>query len=163
MNKTLFRTAYDDLQKSYSDASATDFSFPDDDADYHPSRSLTSQSDAADCDMNVIMSRYLKTGLLPQSRASAFYGDASALPDYQQAQQILIDAQLAFESLPSKLRDRFNNSPEKFLEFMSDTDNRDEMERLGLLKPTEEAVPAAEAPPRGNVAKGTPAPSEAQE
>lgn len=161
--KTLFRTAYDDLQKKFSSESATDFSFPEDDASYHPSRSLTVQSDGDDCDMNIIMSRYLKTGLLPQSRASAFFGDASALPDFQQAQQIIIDAQLAFESLPAKVRDRFHNSPEKFLEFMGDEDNRDEMERLGLLKPTEEAVPVAEEPPKAHVAKGTPAPSEGQE
>ena len=38
-----FRTYYDDQQASFSNATAIDFTVPDDDsADYHPSRSLTS-------------------------------------------------------------------------------------------------------------------------
>lgn len=158
----IFRTYYDDRQKAISDASATDFTVPDDDADYHPSRSLTNQSDAPECDINNIMARYLKTGLLPQSYATPFYGDASALPTFMEAQQILINANLAFESLPAKIRDRFHNSPEKFLEFMGNEDNKSEAIALGLLKPSEEVVPEV-APKEPTKGKTSPAPDLPQE
>lgn len=158
----VFRTYHDGIQKTISDASATDFTVPDDDADYHPSRSLTNQSDTLDSDINNIMARYLKTGLVPQSLAKPFFGDASALPSFMEAQQILIDANLAFEALPAKIRDRFNNSPAKFLEFMGDEDNKSEALALGLLKPEDEALP--EAPPKEPAkGKASSAPSEAQE
>ena len=163
MTNPVFRTAYDGLQNLFSDLGATDFTVPDDHTDYHPSRSLTVQADADECDMNFIMARYVKTGLLPQSRAEGFFGDASALPDFQQAQQILIDANMAFESLPAKVRDRFHNSPEKFLAFMADEDNRQEAVLLGLLKPPQEAAPAPDGPHKAKEGEGAPEPSTAQE
>lgn len=161
-DKILFRTAYDGLQKALSDETATDFTVDGDDAAYHPSRSLTQQSDAAELDINNIMARYVKTGLVPTSRLQPFYGDASALPSFMEAQQILIDANMAFESLPSEVRDRFANSPAKFLEFMGNKDNEDEARRLGLLAPKEPA-PEAKRPQKAGEAKGAPEPSEAQE
>lgn len=142
----LIRTAYDGLQKHYSSITATDFTFDEDDGVDHPSRSRTVQADARDTDINFIMERYLKTGLLPQSRAQGFFGDASALPDYQEAQNIIVVAKTAFEALPAKVRERFHNSPEKFLDFMADEDNRAEAQALGLLKPVEPPL-ASQVPP----------------
>lgn len=152
-----FRTYYDGRQDHFSNLSATDFSYPDDDID-HPSRSRTVQADARDTDMNFIMERYLKTGVLPQSRVEAFYGDASALPDFQTAQHILIEAREAFEALPAKVRDRFHNSPEEFLAFMGDTDNRDEAIKLGLIEPKDD--PGTPPPaPKGKAAPAAPSSS----
>jgi len=143
----LFRTAYDNLQKDYSDMTAIDFSYPEDDIN-HPSRSRTVQADAAETDMNVIMDKYIKTGLVPQGLAEPFYGDASALPDFMEAQQIIIDARNAFEALPAKLRDRFHNAPENFLAFMEDEANYDEAVALGLLVLKETPPEPPAAPPR---------------
>jgi phage internal scaffolding protein len=110
--------------------------------------------------MNNIMARYLKTGLVPQSRATGFFGDASALPTFMEAQQVIIDAQVAFEELPAKIRDRFHNSPEKFLAFLGDDTNEAEARALGLLLP--EASPA-EGPKQPGAVEASPAPSEGQE
>jgi phage internal scaffolding protein len=160
--KITFRTAYDGLQKNFSDLTATDFSVPEDDADYHPSRSLTSQSDASELDINNIMARYLKTGLVPMSRATPFWGDASALPDYQEAQNIIVEAKTIFDSLPAKLRDRFHNSPEEFLAFMGDEKNAKEAEFLGIVTPIQ-PDPEAERPQTAGKAKGSPEAPEPQE
>lgn len=157
-----FRTAYDDRQKSFSDATATDFTVPLDDDDYHPSRSLTNQSDAEELDINVIMARYLKTGLVPQSLVQPFFGDASAMPDFMTAQQIIIEGNNAFESLPAKIRDRFNNSPVNFLEFMGNPDNEAEARFLGLLETPQASAGDAERPTAG-VADPAPAPFQGQE
>lgn len=162
-NSGKFRTAYDGLQTEFSDITGTDFIVDADDAEYHPSRSLTIQADAHDLDINNIMARYLKTGLVPATRAQAFFGDASALPDFQEAQQIIIDANLAFENLPAKVRDRFLNDPARFLEFMGDTANRQEAFDLGLMEAFEPPAAVAERPQEAGVAKAAPAPSEGQE
>jgi phage internal scaffolding protein len=158
----LFRTAYDGLQAQFSDETGTSFLYDLDDPDFHPSRSLTVQSDAEDLDINNIMARYLKTGQVPASRLQPFYGDASALPSYQEAQQILIDANLAFEGLPANIRDYFHNDPERMLSFLGDPANKSEARRLGLLEPEAPAA-VAERPQKAGEAKAAPAPSEGQE
>lgn len=157
-----FRTAYDGLQSDFSTITGTDFSVPDDDADFHPSRSLTIQADAEDLDINNIMARYLKTGLVPSTRAQGFFGDASALPTFMEAQQVLIDAQMAFEALPAKVRDRFHNDPARFLEFLGDKDNESEARALGLLQPLPEASPP-EGPKAAGGGEASPAPSAGHE
>lgn len=161
----LFRTEYDGLNKRFSDETATSFHVPDDETDFHPSRSLTMQADADELDINNIMARYIKTGVAPASRYAPFYGDASALPSFQEAQQILIDANMAFESLPAKVRDRFHNDPARFLEFMGDEANEDEARSLGLLDPKKAPEEPVASPKRPKAGEGeaTPAPSEGQE
>ena len=47
----------------------------------------------------------------------------------------VIEAEKAFDALPSKVRSRFKNQPVEFLEFCSDEANRDEMAELGLIEP----------------------------
>jgi len=96
--------------------------------------SLTHQSFKAECDIRNIMKRYKKTGVL--SHATSMipqYFDASVVPDYQDALNLIIEAQASFDSLPSELRKRFGNDPAQFLSFTSDDSNFDEMVKLGLI------------------------------
>ena len=60
------------------------------------------------------------------------YGDFSSVLEFQQAQNILIEAQDAFDALPASLRKRFDNDPAVMLEFIENPDNREEAEKLGL-------------------------------
>lgn len=140
----VFRTAYDDRQKSFSDATATDFTHDPLDVD-HPSYDRAVQADARHTDMNFIMERYLNTGVVPQSRVMPFYGDASAAPDLMTAMNIVCEANEAFEALPAHVRDYFDNSPEKFLRFMGDEDNHSKAVKLGLIDP--DKIPAPEKAP----------------
>ena len=63
------------------------------------------------------------------------YGDFSAVPDYQQALAIVRHADEQFANLDVTVRNRFDNDPVKFLAFVEDPKNIDEVERMGLLKP----------------------------
>lgn len=85
-----------------------------------------------DCDINVIMSRFLKSGELPSSSKAPSYGDFSSPVDFQESLNIVMDAEDQFSSLPSRLRARFDNSPLNFLQFVSDPNNSEELVSLGL-------------------------------
>ncbi|QXP08458.1 MAG: internal scaffolding protein [Arizlama microvirus] len=118
------RTQYDERPSL-----ASDLSFEGD-------KGVTKQSDLKDCDINTIFKRYERTGQLPDMiQKNGSYGDFSAVPDYQEACNIVNHAKIQFESLDVAVRNRFDNDPAKFLAFATDNKNYDEMEKMGLLKP----------------------------
>lgn len=105
--------------------------------------SMTKQADADGCDINKIMRRYEKTGVVEHvNRFQGDYGDFTSVQDYQTSVNQVLAAQEAFNSLPSKVRRRFDNDPASFLAFVGDEANREEMVELGLLKAPQE--PAGE-------------------
>jgi len=96
--------------------------------------SMTRQSFKKDCDINYIMAKYQKTGLIEHvNRYQGNYGDFLTVDDYQSSMIKVMQANEAFESLPSSLRKRFSNDPAEFLSFVQNPDNRDEMIELGLI------------------------------
>nr|DAF74901.1 MAG TPA: Scaffold protein [Microviridae sp.] len=84
--------------------------------------SATLQSFKDDADINCIIARFENTGVLvdptvPVSRTPEF-GDFSDMPDYQTAQNVIIAAKNAFDALSSKIRERFNNDPAAYFDFV---------------------------------------------
>ncbi len=105
--------------------------------------SKTKQSFKDECDINNIMAKYQKTGLIDHFSANkARYGFAPAA-DFRESLEIVHEAETLFRGLPSKIRRKFEESPEKFLAFCEDPDNRSEMALLGLLNETATADEAA--------------------
>lgn len=101
----------------------------------------THQSFKNECDINRILDRWQKTGVITHyNKYSANYSDLTSVPDYRQAMDQIIRANQAFESLPSSLRKRFGNDPAEFLSFVSSPDNVDEMVKLGLANKRDEVV-----------------------
>lgn len=99
----------------------------------------TKQSFKEDCDINVIMSRYLKTGVFDfVSKYQGQYLDCTGA-DYQAAMDTVVQANEMFAALPSHLREQFDNDPEQFVSYCSDPSNRDGMAEMGLLQPS--AIP----------------------
>lgn len=95
----------------------------------------TQQNFKDECDINVLMARYEKTGILPMSqKGEPAYLDVTGI-EFRTSMEILATARSAFAQLPAHLRARFDNDPAKLLDFVHDPDNRDEAARLGLLKP----------------------------
>jgi len=94
----------------------------------------TRQSDAAGVDVNRIMARYARTGELPIEKAGGVFMDCTKVPDFAEANNLLIRAQESFMGLPAKLRARFDNDPLKMVAFCADKGNRKEMEELGLVR-----------------------------
>lgn len=118
----------------------------------------TKQSFKESSDINNIMSKYLRTGVIDSTnRAVATYGDIPAI-DFRQAMEVVVLAEAAFAELPSGARARFDNDPAKFLEFAENPDNLDEAVRLGLTD-APPASPAPEAPGPTSVEPLTPPPA----
>lgn len=119
--------------------------------DYGPS--LTRAEFALESDINTIMRNATKSGVMPTRTDMARYGDFSAAPDFMEAQNIVIRARAQFASLPSELRNRFENDPGKFLAWITDKNvSLDDVQRYGLLseegvKRVAERKRAAAAPP----------------
>lgn len=86
-------------------------------------------------DVNNIVSSYTKNPDLSIFRSNGVYMDATAVGDYQQSLDTIVNANMAFDSLPASIRERFKNDPAKLLAFMQDPDNYDEGVSLGLVKP----------------------------
>ena len=96
--------------------------------------SMAQQHFKDECDVNNILRKYESTGLVTHvANGTPSYGDFSSVLEFQQAQNILIEAQDAFEALPASLRKRFDNDPAVMLEFIENPDNREEAENLDWL------------------------------
>lgn len=100
-----------------------------------PEPSLTQQQFKDDVDINVLLERYKVTGQLPQGVRLPSYGDFTGVSDYRSAMDAVRKASDSFMDLPAHVRARFDNDPQKFLEFVSDEKNRDEIIKLGLASP----------------------------
>lgn len=104
--------------------------------------SLTQQHMSKDCDINNVVAKFTKTGVLDHvSKVPPKYGDFSNSVDYLQACQVVLDAGKAFEALPSSIRTRFANDPSLYLSFLEDPANYDEAVKLGMVLP-KDPVPA---------------------
>lgn len=99
----------------------------------HPEgESLTQQSDADDADINVIMARYQKTGMMPGIQETPLQGDFSSGEDFRALQDKLLAAREAFGEIPAEIRKRFNNDPAQFVDFVQNPENADELVKMGL-------------------------------
>lgn len=94
---------------------------------------FTEQSHKINCDVNAIIKKYDKTGLISHiSRFEAQFGDLSG-NDFKTMTDKIINANNQFNNLPSEIRNRFQNNPEELLRFMENPLNRDEAIDLGLI------------------------------
>jgi len=93
----------------------------------------TKQSFRDECDINKLMTRYVKTGRLPDLiRKNPIYGDFSKAVDLQSAYAVVEKAELQFRELSAEVRKRFDNDPVKFMAFVEDPANIREMIDMGL-------------------------------
>ncbi|AXQ65708.1 MAG: internal scaffolding protein [Microviridae sp.] len=117
---------------------------------------ITEQHHTEQCDVNNILATYLKTGIIPPSDPNAQYGDLSDF-DYQSMQNQIANATSLFEQLPDNVKHRFGNEPYRFLNFVQDEKNYDELVEMGLANnaPTtsseDEALPVTDAAPQEQV------------
>lgn len=111
------------------------------------SKSMAKQSFKTECDINHIMKKFEKTGILPDLiKQDPQYGDFSDVPSYHEAVNLVHKAHEQFDALSAKVRARFENDPAQFLAFATDPKNGQEMVKMGLATPTP-VVSAPKAPP----------------
>lgn len=102
---------------------------------FDPDQDRTQQEFVDECDINNIMARYMKTGVIDfVNQHEPQYGDATGW-EFQEAQNVVVSAKNMFSDLPAKIRERFGNDPAKFLDFINDDENRVEAAKMGLLSP----------------------------
>jgi phage internal scaffolding protein len=96
--------------------------------------SLTHQSAKDECDINNIMKKWERTGIIDhQNRYQGEYGDFTNVPDnYQDSLNAVLQADEMFMTLPAKIRARFGNDPGAFLDFVSDPNNQEAIIEMGL-------------------------------
>jgi len=107
---------------------------------------LTQQHYKDECDINNILRQFNVTGLLPETPLSPRYGDFTGISDYHTALNQVIAAEDEFMRLPVDLRARFENDPEQLIEFIENSDNKDEAIKLGLINKPEELPQVVEVP-----------------
>lgn len=96
-----------------------------------------------DTDINTLVERYHLTGEIPQNIRVPLPPEFIEATDYQQAQNLLIEADQAFMAMPANVRKEFDNDPARFLEFVHDDRNRDRAQQLGIVNLPEPKTPPA--------------------
>lgn len=87
-----------------------------------------------ECDINVLVARFQRTGMAPPPQAPDL-AVFDQVFDFQTAMDAVVSARESFQALPSAVRSRFHNDPGEFLAFIHDDDNRSEALKLGLISP----------------------------
>lgn len=96
----------------------------------------TDQSFKEECDVNNIVSKFSKTGAITHiSRIQGVYADLTEVTDLLAMKETVQMAQNAFDALPSSLRNKLNNDPSQFIEYLNDPKNSEELISLGILTP----------------------------
>jgi hypothetical protein len=95
---------------------------------------MTEQAHKHECDVNHIVKKYDKHGLISHvSKFEAKFGDLSGT-DFKSMYDKVTNAISMFQELPSGIRNRFDNSPAELLRFMDNPDNREEAIDLGIIR-----------------------------
>lgn len=121
---------------------------------FKETRSRTKQMFADGTRVDNILKRYATAGvdatvapyLFGQQLAAAPFGVDQGR-DYQQQLSAVTAVREYFEALPSRIRERFGNQPSRLVEFLGDERNREEAEKLGLVKPAEKPAGKPVDPP----------------
>ena len=92
----------------------------------------TKQAHKDECDINQVLSKYLKSGVIDHvSSHHAQYGEAPGI-DFKEALDLVRRSQEMFAELPAKARKHFNNDPAAFMDAVHEEGNESLMYELGL-------------------------------
>lgn len=106
----------------------------------------TDQSQVDDCDINKIMARYKKLGVLPPETAVKQFIDVSNIGDYHSSMNAILAAQDAFMQLDARIREAFENDPALLIAALEDPSQKEKLVSLGLVSSTESLTQGGAAP-----------------
>lgn len=91
------------------------------------------QSMKAECDINVIMARYVETGLMSHLAAGVpSFPDVGDLPDYRGAIENMRAAEKYFMGLPAEVRASFDHDAGAFMDYLQSGASEKELRELSL-------------------------------
>lgn len=101
---------------------------------------LVEQNHKASTDINNIIARhggYEAVEAVAMMQSNMFRFDDVTGNDFSEAMNILVKAREHFDELPVKVRKEFDYNPGKFLDYVQNPDNLDEMIKRGFVTPVE--------------------------
>ena len=125
--------------------------------------SKTEQCHREDCDINTIINRYKKTGVLGDSASQVrdmVFGDFSSMPDRLTSEIAVAEAKENFMKLPLNVRSHFDHDMGKLLKALNDPAQIPTLENLGIVKKAAPVVGTPENPGDVSVLVKDPVPSE---
>ncbi|WNK13211.1 MAG: internal scaffolding protein [Microvirus sp.] len=117
---------------------SSDLSF---DPDIEPS--LAQQQFAKETDVNHILK---SNAFIPADVSQMRFADVSEIADYQESLNIVMKAQDSFSGLTAEIRAFFDNDPANMVAYLSDPQNAQEAQEMGLPVSTA-STPAEKAEP----------------
>lgn len=108
--------------------------------------SRTKQCFKEEVNIKNIIARHRETGYWGSERTIStrqpLSGDFTSVQDYQDSQNIIAEVNEYFHNLPPYVRDKFQNNPSFFLDFVSRPENKEVSIELGILE--KDPVPTKE-------------------
>lgn len=110
---------------------------------------ITKQDGKRDADINFILKNYEKTGTIGNiTNKPPVFGDFTSALEYDQALQLVREAEEGFSRWPAAARELARNDPKVALEMLADEGGRAALEALGQVDvktPAKETTPASGA------------------
>lgn len=120
---------------------------------------LTQQHSKDEVDINNIMKRYRKTGVIDHvAKHEGQYGVHNSI-DYHEGMNVIAQANEMFAELPSQVRKEFQNDPAQFLDFVENPENIPKLHEMGLTK-TPMSLPSDDPAPHSTPVQPGKTPSE---
>lgn len=107
---------------------------------------MTDRSQTSTVDINKIMARYKKTGVISHwNHRQPVYGDVSMVTDFRDAVELADTTWDHFMELDAHIRQEADNDPGRFLEMLSSVEGVQELVDAGLKVEGFEPTPAPDA------------------
>lgn len=91
------------------------------------------QSMLDECDVNLIVERFAKTGLLEHiAEGIPQYVDASELGDFRSVLEQVRKVEDYFSGLPAAVRSSFQNDAARFMDYLESGASAEDLQKLGL-------------------------------
>jgi hypothetical protein len=97
-------------------------------------KGITEQSHKNETDINFILRDYRRTGFMKHAKEHQGRYDDVSVDSFQEAMFTVTTAQNMFNELPGLVRKEFDHDPGKFLEFVQNPENKEKMEKMGILR-----------------------------
>ena len=107
--------------------------------------SLTEQQFAYECDINNIVKMQIPARV---NQNTPLFDSVFSSDIYENALNVIAEANSKFEELPSDLRNKFDNDPKKLFDFVSDDKNYDKAVEYGLIKRKPSDIETPTQPPK---------------
>lgn len=107
---------------------------------------LTKQAELDEADINKIVKRFMRGKEIPPIPADMSYGFDPGITFHDAMNAIQEGNEFFEQNIPAEIRSRFENDMGRFLQFVDDPANAEEMVEMGLFKAPAEPEPAPEPP-----------------